>query len=184
MRNTILTFLGLLVVVTIFQGCAHNEKNREPTFTLREYYNMPVEDKVIEYIRFIQNEGIHNPEESIMQEMIILHGEEVVPIAVGIIATDIDSYFAERFMYILESIHLCCYDLKNERYENLLENVMENSKDEFNRSKAKIVLEEIRTSRSGMVNKSIIREIVEEALEDYEKNLNPIYKSLKLEEGN
>ena len=181
MRNTILTFLGLLIVVTTFQqGCAHSERSYEPTFTLREFYKMPIEDKVVEYIRFIQNKGFHNPEESIMQEMIILHGEEVVPIAVGIIVADINEYyFANEFMFILGQVHSCCYDLKNERYENLLEYVMENSRDEFNRSRAEDVLEKIRTRKSGKVKISFLKEIIEEALEDYEKNLDPVYKNLK-----
>ena len=145
---------------------------------------MPIEDKVIEYIRFIQQEGSHNPERILMEDMIILHGKEAVPIAVGIIAADMDSFFAERFIFILGRVHVCCYDLSRDmRYVNFLEYVMESSKDKFNRSKAEGVLETIRTKRGGRGDINRRRSMIEEALEDYEKNLNPIYKNLKPEEG-
>ena len=172
-------FLMLLVTV-VFQGCVHIEKSYEPTFTLREFYNMPAEDKVLEYIKFIENEGFHNPERILMEEMIILHGKEVAPIAAGIIAANLDnSFFATRFMFILGQIHTCCYDLRSEKYQNLLEYVMDNSRDEYNRSKAKDVLEKIRTRESGEVPISRIKSMIERSLEDYEKNTSSIYKRLK-----
>ena len=169
MRKTFL--LILLIVVAIIQGCVHVEESYEPTFTLRQFYNMPIEDKVIEYIKSLYY--IHNLERMFMEDMIVLHGKEVVPIALGIVAADIDGNYAERFMFILELVHLCCYDLNiDPRYKDLLEYVMENSRDEFNRSSAKTALGTIVTEKGARNNMTKMRDSMERGLDNYEKNIN------------
>ena len=173
------TIFILLLAVAVFQGCAHNGRSYEPTFTLREFYNMPIEDKVIAYIEF-EKQGFHNPpERSVMQDMIALHGKEVIPIAAGIISVGKDNdVLAGEFALILKEVHKCCFNLRIKKYEDLLEE-LKNSRFEFNKAMAKIALETIRTQEGGRGDISRRRNRIEENLEHYERDIDPMYKRLK-----